>query len=78
MRTLDCSCFNGDYVTALGKDYFSNLARERSSDRGDRTGRMSASNALDTLQITEPGRGRSRSPEMVKMRPPTSDAAPVS
>ena len=46
---LDCSCFNGTYVTELGADYFTNLAKTRTFDRGDAT-KLSSSNLLDTLQ----------------------------
>lgn len=52
LKALDCSCFNGTYVTELGADYLANLALRRTSDRGDV--RVSASNTLDTLQATTP------------------------
>ena len=58
VNALDCSCFNGEYITELKSGYFAELERMRNSDRG---GPMSSNNLLDTLQITE-GR-RSKSPE---------------
>jgi len=60
LKGLDCSCFNGIYVTELGTDYLANLARSRTFDRGDAVA-ISASNSLDTLQITANGR---KSPEI--------------
>ena len=49
-KSLDCSCFDGKYVTAeaVGEKYLSDLAKTRTSDRG-----MSASTVhlLDRLEI---------------------------
>jgi len=55
LKGLDCSCFNGIYVTELGTDYLANLARSRTFDRGDAVA-ISASNSLDTLQACIPRR----------------------
>jgi len=74
--SLDCSCFNGTYVTELESDYFSKLARTRTSNRGSSASIISSSNALDTLQITEAGRkspeGSTRQPTSATPPPPIS------
>lgn len=66
VKGFDCSCFTGKYVTELGSDYLSNLAKQRTFDRGDAAA-ISASNALDTLQITEGGRKSPTHPPAVKI-----------
>jgi len=60
VREMDCSCFNGEYVTELATDYLNVLATVRTSDRGSKA--MTSENALDKLQITD----RKGSPPMQK------------
>lgn len=56
LRTLDCSCFDGKYVTSLDSEYLSQLAATRTSDRGNRP--PSATHLLDRLEIPKKARAR--------------------
>lgn len=58
---MDCSCFNGEYVTAPNSTYFSALAGRRAANRGDVE--ATSSHLLDTLQITP---RKEASPEMMR------------
>jgi len=56
LRTLDCSCFDGNYVTSLDADYLAVLAATRTSGRGNRP--PSATHLLDRLEIPKKARAR--------------------
>ena len=49
IKSLDSSCFDGNYVTkeAVGGEYFHKLARTRTSDRGE----AKAMHNMDRLEI---------------------------
>ena len=58
LRDLDCSCFDGRYVTsaAVGDEYFNKLATKRSSDRGGDGDGPSPMHLLDRLEIPKKAR----------------------
>ena len=58
LRSLDCSCFDGQYVTsaAVGDDYLHKLASKRSSDRGGDGDGPSPMHLLDRLEIPKKAR----------------------
>jgi len=55
LTSLDCSCFDGEYVTsaAVGEEYLDRLAATRTSDRGNGS---SAAHLLDRLEIPKKAR----------------------
>ena len=62
LRELDCSCFNGQYVTkSVNTDYLEALAKTRTSDRGG--GDMNSTHELDVLNSSGTPSPRSKSPK---------------
>jgi amidophosphoribosyltransferase len=72
LNQLDCSCFNGNYVTELGDDYLNTLATARQASRGDVSSPVATSqHLLDTLQITGSS-GRLSPGGTTRLSPPKS------
>jgi len=73
---LDCSCFDGEYVTSdIGQEYLSNLANDRSADREVRH-LSTPAHHLDRLDITAAGPPCAASPTLKEKRPGTPAGAP--
>ena len=73
VNALDCSCFNGEYITELKSGYFAELERTRTSDRG---GPMSSNNLLDTLQASDRSPPLPPPPQLSSPPPSLSSRSP--